>query len=58
MFKHADPTRRTPTYLQNGTQENVIWQLKLLAVFLGFMWIKEGLEYHRNKKLIREYAKK
>ena len=39
MFKPADPTRRIPVYLQAYTKENVIWQLKLTAVFLAGMYV-------------------
>lgn len=34
MFRAADPTRRTPTYLQAYTRENAIWQLKLTGIIL------------------------
>ena len=41
-FRTADPARRLPVYLQNGTKENLIWQLKLTALwFLGtYIWSK------------------
>lgn len=47
MFKSADPTRRVPVYLQAYTKENVVWQLKLTAVFLAGMY---ALEYVRERR--------
>ena len=51
MFKHADPTRRTPVYLQAYTKENIVWQLKLTAVFIlgTYVWgrIQEYREINR-----------
>lgn len=38
-FKPADPTRRTPTWLQRNTKENMIWQLAMLPVVLTAMWL-------------------
>ena len=47
-FRHADPSRRTPTYLQAYTVENLVWQLKLLvgfaAVYLPYTYIKDKRE--------------
>lgn len=40
-FKEADPTRRTPVYLQNHTKENFVWQLKLTGVMLVGLWVYE-----------------
>jgi len=52
-FKHADPSRRTPTYLQANTQENVIWQLKLLGLL--FVWI--GVQgWWENRQYKKKYA--
>ena len=45
-FKEADPTRRTPVYLQNHTKENFVWQLKLTGVLLIGMW---GYDYAKTK---------
>lgn len=51
MFRAADPSRRLPVWLQNGTKENVIWQIKLAGVYLVFVWIKawwdDRQEYRR-----------
>lgn len=41
---------RTPTYLHNGTKENLIWQLKLLVLFLGFMFTKDWVEFQLAKR--------
>ena len=38
-FKEADPTRRTPVYLQNHTKENFVWQLQLGVVMLVGLWV-------------------
>lgn len=34
-FKTADPSRRIPVWLQNGTKENLVWQLKLTALYVA-----------------------
>lgn len=41
MFKPADPTRRMPSWLQNHTKENFIWQLAMTAVVLGGFAVKD-----------------
>jgi len=55
MFKAADPTRRLPVYLQNGTKENIIWQFKLLGVYLlgAYTWDKYSIwrDNRRRKNL-------
>lgn len=56
MFKHADPSRRTPTYLQANTKENVVWQLKLLPVLLLGIFARDWWEdrhYRRARKIAR-----
>lgn len=50
MFKHADPTRRIPVYLQARTVENLVWQLKLTAVLIAGYVAYETVQEHREKK--------
>ncbi len=42
IFRTADPTRRTPTWLQARTKENFVWQLKVSAIgmllLLAYDW--------------------
>lgn len=49
-FKHADPTRRTPTYLQAHTVENFKWQLKLTALFFVYIGLKEWYDERQYQK--------
>lgn len=36
MFRTADPSRRTPVWLQSHTKENIIWQFAMSVVlFVG-----------------------
>lgn len=53
-MRRADPSRRTPTYLQAYTQENLVWQLKLTpVVILGVMaygWWQDN-EFEIKRKL-------
>lgn len=50
MFKHADPSRRLPMYLQPNTVENVTWQLKLLGVYIAGMMVYSYIEEKREAK--------
>lgn len=53
MFKHADPTRRLPVYLQANTAENFVWQLKLTAVLLtGYL----AYEIVQDRRRMKKYA--
>ena len=49
-FKNADPTRRMPVWLQNGTKENVVWQLKLTGLMIAGFWIYDLYEQHKYRK--------
>ena len=49
MFKPADPTRRTPVWLQNGTRENIVWQLKVTGLVLLYFWAKDKLDERRGR---------
>jgi hypothetical protein len=56
QFRHADPTRRIPTYLQAHTVENLVWQLKLTAVLIAGYVVYETVKDRRNqKKLEAQY---
>jgi hypothetical protein len=50
IFKPADATRRVPTYLQAHTKENFIWQLKLSAVLIAGMIVRDRLEERKWRK--------
>lgn len=52
MFKRIDTAwkSRTPTYLHNGTKENLIWQLKLTAVLVAGMWAYGWYEDRQEQK--------
>ncbi len=50
-FKSADPSRRTPTWLQNGTKENIIWQLKMTVLVVSVM---EAYEWYQERKRMNE----
>lgn len=49
-FKTADPTRRIPTYLQAHTKENMVWQLKLTALFFVYIGLAEVWDRYQWKK--------
>ncbi len=53
-MKHADPSRRTPTYLQARTQENLVWQLKLTVLFISAMCLKDWWDDRDTKKRARK----
>lgn len=57
MFKHADPTRRMPTYLQAHTVENLVWQLKLTGVLLVGIIVYETIQERREQKKYAPYKK-
>ncbi len=48
MFKSADPSRRTPTWLQSRTKENIIWQLKMTVLVVSAM---EAYDWYEERKL-------
>lgn len=50
MFKTADPTRRTPTWLQAGTKENIIWQLKMTVLVVAAIEAKSRYDDYKLKK--------
>lgn len=50
MFKPADPTRRIPTWLQNGTKENVIWQFKMMALVVAGAFVKDWYDQRQEEK--------
>lgn len=54
-FKHADPTRRIPTYLQPYTQENMVWQLKLSALLFVFILGKGAYDEWQWRKKMKKY---
>lgn len=61
-FNQADPSSRLPGYLQNGTTENIVWQFKLLAVFMvgTFVWEEyKSLQFDVDmlKKKVRSLEK-
>ena len=49
-FKHADPSRKIPTYLQMNTVENVKWQLKLTAVLFVYLLGRDWWEHRQWQK--------
>jgi hypothetical protein len=49
MFRHADPTRRLPVYLQPYTAENLVWQLKLTAVLMAGILVYEVVQDRRRQ---------
>lgn len=58
-MRRADPSRRTPTYLQAYTQENLVWQLKLLPVVLAGLAAHSWWEDHGDdvkRKLKAKFA--
>lgn len=50
MFKTADPSRRAPSWLQNGTKENIIWQLTMVLFFIAGSSVKDWYEYRQLKQ--------
>jgi hypothetical protein len=57
LFKDADPTRRTPVYLQSHTKENMIWQFKLLGVFLVVMTAWDRYNEYKDRKALENLNK-
>jgi hypothetical protein len=49
-FKTADPSRRIPVWLQNGTKENLVWQLKLTALYVAGTYAKGKYDDWQWKK--------
>lgn len=54
FMKTADPSRKTPVYLQAYTKENFIWQLKVAAVMYFAFHVYEVVEAKRAR---RDYLK-
>lgn len=56
MFRKADPSKRMPVWLQNGTKENLIWQLKLAVVFTVGMYAYDYIqdEIARRQRELQE----
>lgn len=49
-WKPVNPDRRLPGYLQAHTKENLVWQLKLTAVFLVVMIAVDKIQEKRRLK--------
>lgn len=52
MFRPANPSSRRPAWLQNGTKENVIWQLKLAVLYIAGISLKD---WYEERKLKNKY---
>lgn len=52
MFKTIESSwnSRTPSYLHPHTKENILWQLKLLGVFLVAMAAKDAYNERQLRK--------
>lgn len=54
MFKPVNPNSRIPAFLQNGTKNNIIFQLALTAVIVGGMILKDVYEERQWEKYVAE----
>lgn len=54
-LKTADPTRRTPVYLQAYTKENFFWQLKLTAVLMAGLMVYDWYEERKFKQELKNF---
>ena len=54
-FKHADPSRRTPAYLQDRTVENMVWQLKLLGLLFVWIGVRGAYDEYQWRKKVKKY---
>lgn len=54
MFKPVNPNSRIPAFLQNGTKNNIIFQLTLSVVLLGGMILKDLHEERQWEKHLAE----
>lgn len=50
MFKTYNPSSRLPIYLQNGTKENIAFQLIATAIFVGGYVAWESYKERREAK--------
>ena len=55
IFRPANPSKRLPAWLQNGTKENVLAQLGALVVWIV---MKESYETYQDKKRDKKFAEK
>lgn len=58
MFKTADPTRKTPVWLQAYTKENAIWQTKMLVLVLAAMYAKDVYDERKLRKELKKIPTK
>jgi hypothetical protein len=54
MFKPVNPDSRFPAFLQNGTKNNIIFQLTLTVVLIGGMTLKDWYEQRQWDKQIAQ----
>lgn len=50
MFRSADPSRKTPAWLQPHTKENILWQFATTVLMVVTM---EVWERHNEKKALK-----
>lgn len=60
MFKRLETAwnSRTPEYLHNGTKANIIWQLKMTALFIVGMYVHDkAQDFRQNRRRNKEDQK-